>query len=147
MASFNKVILMGNLTRDPEVRYTSGGTAVTDLRLAVNRTYRSASGEDKEETVFVSCDVWGRQAETSGEYLSKGSQVLVEGRLKLDEWEKDGQKFSRLGVTAERVQFLGSPRRSSAPGDAPPDAGSGPRPPSGGRGQDFSGEEEDDIPF
>ncbi len=111
MASFNKVLLMGNLTRDPEVRYTPGGQAVADLRMAVSRRFRSADGQDREETCYVNVTVWAKQAETCGQYLKKGSPAFVEGRLKFDEWEKDGQKFNRLSVVAERVQFLGgSPR-------------------------------------
>ena len=110
MASFNKVILMGNLTRDPEIRYTPSGTAVGDLRMATNRRFRTADGQERDETCFVGVTVWGRQAETCGEYLKKGASALVEGRLKYDEWEKEGQKFSRLSVVAERVQFLGGPR-------------------------------------
>ena len=110
MASFNKVILVGNLTKDPELRYTPTGTAVCDLRMAVSRKYRLADGQEKEETCFVGVTVWKRQAETCSEYLRKGSSALVDGRLKLDEWEKDGQKHSRHSVVAERVQFLGSPR-------------------------------------
>ncbi|HMP73199.1 MAG TPA: single-stranded DNA-binding protein [Kiritimatiellia bacterium] len=147
MASFNKVILMGNLTRDPELRHISSGTAVTELRLAINRQYRSGSGEDREEVVYVSVDVWGRQAETCGEYLKKGSPVMVEGRLKLDEWEKDGKKMSKLGVVAERVQFLGSPRRG-AMADGPDDGGGAPSG-SGGSSErgGFTGEDDEDIPF
>ena len=110
MANLNRVYLMGNLTRDPEIRYTPGGRAVGDLRLAVNRTFQTADGERRDETCYVSIVVWGRQAETCGEYLRKGSPVLVEGRLQYDEWEKEGQKFNRLRVVANRVQFLGSPR-------------------------------------
>ncbi len=107
MANFNKVLLMGNLTRDPEVRYTPSGMAVADLRLAVNRRYRSADGQEHEETCFVNVTVWGKQGENCGQYLKRGRPVFVEGRLKYDEWEKDGQKFNRLSVVAERVQFLG----------------------------------------
>lgn len=106
MADLNKVFLMGNLTRDPEVRHTPGGMAVADLGMAINRNFRDKSGNDRDEVVYVKVTVWGRQAETSGQYLTKGSPVMVEGRLKLDEWEKDGQKQSRLGVVAERIQFL-----------------------------------------
>ncbi len=113
MVSVNRVMLAGNLTRDPEVRYTPSGRAVSALGLAVNRRYRTSEGEDKEEVCFVDIDVWGRQAETCGEYLGKGSPVLVEGRLRLDQWEKDGQKNSKLKVVADRVQFLGAPRSSS----------------------------------
>jgi single-strand DNA-binding protein len=118
MASMNRVYLLGNLTRDPEVRYLSSGKAVADLRLAVNRKYRTASGEEKDETCYVSVAVWGRQAETCGQYLSKGSPALVEGRLQYEEWEKDGQKNNRLRVVAERVQFVGAPRRAES-GEAP----------------------------
>ncbi|MBM4144099.1 MAG: single-stranded DNA-binding protein [Lentisphaerae bacterium] len=114
MASLNKVFLAGNLTRDPEVRYTPSGTAVSDLGMAVNRKFRSANGEDREETCFVTVVVWARQAETCGQYLRKGSPILVEGRLQYDEWEREGQKQSRLRVVAERVQFLGG-RRSDEP--------------------------------
>jgi single-strand DNA-binding protein len=107
MANFNKVMLMGNLTRDPEVRYTPSGMAVADLRLAVNRRYRSADGQERDETCFVNVTVWGKQGETCGQYLKRGRPVFIEGRLKFDEWEKEGQKFNRLSVVAERVQFLG----------------------------------------
>lgn len=119
MATLNKVMLIGNLTRDPEVRYTPSGSAVSDVRMAVSRKFKTSDGQEKEETCFVSVTVWGRQAETVGEYLRKGSPIFVEGRLKLDEWEKDGQKQSRLTVVAERVQFLSAPRRGEV-GDAPP---------------------------
>lgn len=112
MASLNTVLLIGNLTRDPEVRYTPSGKAVGDLRLAVNRRYRTADGDDRDETCYVDIVVWGRQAETCGEYLRKGSPVLVEGRLQYNEWEKDGQKQSRIRVVAQRVQFLSSARRA-----------------------------------
>ena len=122
MASYNKVILMGNLTKDPEVRYTPSGTAVGDVRLAVNRKFKGNDGQEKDETCFVGVTVWGRQAETCGEYLKKGSPVLVEGRLKLDEWEKDGQKHSRLGVVGERVQFLSGPKTSEFRDSPPPPA-------------------------
>jgi single-strand DNA-binding protein len=120
MTSLNRVILLGNLTRDPEVRYTPSGTAVGDLRLAVSRKFKTAEGENKEETCFVGVTVWGRQAETCAEYLSKGSPALIEGRLKYDEWEKDGQKQNRLTVVAERVQFVGGGRGGAeARGEAP----------------------------
>lgn len=152
MANFNKVILVGNLTKDPEVRYTPSGTAVGDLSMAINRRFRGSDGEDREETCFVDVTVWGRQAETSGEYLRKGRPVLVEGRLKLDRWEKDGQKHSRLGVVAERVQFLGSPRggelRDSAPAspsDAVP-AAAPEQPPEKPGVEDDTGDE-DNLPF
>ncbi len=111
MASFNKVILVGNLTRDPQVRYTTGGTAVTDIGLAINsQWFDKQSNQRKEETTFVDVTLWGRQAEVAGEYLSKGRPVLIEGRLQLDQWDdKDtGQKRSRLKVVCENMQMLGS---------------------------------------
>ena len=110
MANFNKVILAGNLTRDPELRYTPKGMAIAKITLAINRTWRNEAGESKEEVTFVDVDAFGRQAETIGQYLEKGSPFLVEGRLKLDQWDdkQTGQKRSRLGVTLEGFQFLGS---------------------------------------
>ena len=118
MASFNRVILMGNLTRDPEVKYISTGKAVAELGLAINESYRNKAGENVEQTCFVDVTVWDRQAETCGQYLSKGSPVLVEGRLQLDQWEnQQGEKRSKLRVRANRVQFLGSPRGGAESGD------------------------------
>ncbi len=115
MADLNRVILAGRLTRDPELRYTPSGTATVDLGLAISESYRTKSGELKESTCFVDIVVWGRQAETSAEYLSKGSPALIEGRLQLDQWETDkGEKRSRLRVKADRVQFLSSPRREGS---------------------------------
>lgn len=111
MASFNKVILLGNLTRDPEVKYTPGGTAVTDIGLAVNRSwFDKQSNSRKEEVTFVDVTLWGRTAEIAGEYLSKGRPVLIEGRLQLDSWEDKttGQKRSRLRVVGENMTMLGS---------------------------------------
>ena len=121
MASLNKVMLIGNLTQDPEVRRTSSGTAVSTLRLAVNESYQSKSGERVEKTLFLDVDVWDRQAETCQQYLSKGSPVFVEGRLQMDQWDdkETGQKRSRLKVRAERVQFLSGPRRDGAVRDTP----------------------------
>jgi single-strand DNA-binding protein len=127
MASYNKVLLMGNLTRDPEVRYTPKGTAIANLGLAVNRVYTLDSGEQKEEVTFVDVEVWGRQAETAGQYLCKGRPVFIEGRLRLDSWEdkESGQKRNKLKVVAERVQFLGAPRagaefKEGTPAEQPP---------------------------
>jgi len=111
MASFNKVILVGNLTRDPQVKYIPSGMAVAELGLAVNRTwFDKQSNQKKEETTFVDVTVWGRQAEIAGEYLTKGRPVLVEGRLQLDTWDdkQTNQKRSKLRVVAEQLQFLGS---------------------------------------
>jgi single-strand DNA-binding protein len=112
--SYNRVILVGNLTRDVELKYTPSGTAVTDVGLAVNDRRKSQTGEWIEETTFVEVTLWGRTAEVASEYLSKGSPVLIEGRLKLDTWETDGQKRSKLRVVGERMQLLGG--RSSAAG-------------------------------
>ena len=125
MASYNRVMLMGNLTRDPEVRYTPKGTAVCTLGVAVNEYYTTQSGEKKEETVFVDVDVWGRQAETAGQYLTKGRPVFVEGRLRLDQWDdkETGQKRSKLKVVGMNIQFLGAPRgaefKDQPPGQEP----------------------------
>ena len=150
MASLNRVFLAGNLTRDPEVRYTPSGKAVGDLRMAVNRQYRMADGETRDETCFVNVVVWGRQAETSGEYLKKGSGLLVEGRLQYDEWEKDGQKFNRLRVVAERVQFLGAPRGAGHRDDSAPVDGARPSAPPPSPPPVAGGEEsgdDDNLPF
>ena len=120
MASYNRVLLMGNLTRNPEIRYTPSGTAVVDLGLAVNESFKNKAGETVEQTCFVDVVVWGRQAETSSEYLHKGSPVFIEGRLQLDQWEsQEGEKRSKLRVRADRVQFLGSPGKSTEYADAP----------------------------
>ena len=151
MASFNRVILMGNLTRDIELKYTPSGTAVTDIGLAVNDRRKSASGEWVEETTFVDVTLWGRTAEVASEYLSKGSPVLIEGRLKLDTWETDGQKRSKLRVSGERMQMLGgrggggggggsrAPQRDESEFSQPASFDGG-----GGGGGDAGGEE---IPF
>jgi single-strand DNA-binding protein len=108
MASFNRVILLGNLTRDVEVRYLQSGTAVADVGLAVNDRRKGQNGEWIEETTFVDVTLWGRTAEVAGEYLGKGSPILIEGRLKYDTWEKDGQKRSKLSVVCERMQMVGA---------------------------------------
>ena len=118
MASLNKVFLIGNLVRPPELRYTPSGTAVADLRIAVNRQFTMQTGEKRDETCFLTVVVWGKQAETCGEYLDKGRPIMVEGRLQTREWEtKDGQKRSVVEVVAERVQFLGA--RGKEPVGAP----------------------------
>jgi single-strand DNA-binding protein len=148
MAGYNRVILIGNLTKDPEVRYTPKGTAVADLRMAVSR-----KNKDKDEVCFIDVVVWEKQAELCGEYLRKGSQFLVEGRLVLEEWEnKEKQRVSRHRVVAERIQFLGSPK---GPGSG---AGRGPAedapPPSRDSGHfesdppgDRMGADDDNLPF
>ena len=121
MASFNKVILVGNVIRSPELRTTPSGLSVTDVDLAVNSRRKSATGELVDEVTYVNnITLWGREAEVVCEYTSKGSPLLVEGRLKLDSWEQDGQKRSKLKVVGERVQLLGS--RGGSTGD---DEGSG----------------------
>ena len=158
MASFNKVILVGNLTRDPELRYTPKGTAIAKIGLAVNRVWTNEAGEKKEEVTFVDVDVFGRTAENVGQYMRKGSPILIEGRLRLDQWDdkQTGQKRSKLGVVAETVQFLGAargdssgtrdseggealaqPRSRPAPAPAAPSAPAPDGPPP----------EEDDVPF
>ncbi len=110
MAALNKVMLIGNLTRDPEVRYTPKGSAVADLAIAVNRTYTVDGGERMEETTYVDVVVWAKLAELAGQYLSKGRRVFVEGRLQMDSWEdrQTGQKRTKLRVVAENIQFLDS---------------------------------------
>jgi single-strand DNA-binding protein len=139
MASLNKVFLIGNLVRPPELRYTPSGTAVADLRLAVNRNYTLQSGEKREETCFLTVIVWGKQAETCGEYLDKGSPILVDGRLQTRDWEtKDGQKRSVVEVVAERVQFMG--RGKATAGAAVPSAAEP-------FGEEPAGAAEDDVPF
>jgi single-strand DNA-binding protein len=152
MASFNKVILVGNLTRDPELRYTSKGTAIAKIGLAVNRVWTSETGEKKEEVTFVDVDVFGRTAENVGQYMRKGSPILIEGRLRLDQWDdkQTGQKRSKLGVVAETVQFLGGPRsgEGSAPAPARPAASRGnvsqPQPDADSDAPPVEG---DDVPF
>ncbi len=121
----NRVFLLGNLTRDPQVRQTPSGQAVTDLGVAVSETYRNKAGELVESVCFADVVVWGRQAETCGQYLKKGAPVIVEGRLQLDQWQTDqGEKRSRLRVRADRVRFLGRGRAADAvgPGDVPAEA-------------------------
>ena len=153
MASFNKVILLGNLTRDPEVRYTPKGTAVTELGMAVNRVYTAENGEKREETTFVDVTLWGRVAEIVGEYCKKGRPLFVEGRLQLDTWDdkQTGQKRSKLKVIGEALQLIGSrpggatpaeggeeerPARSSGKPAAPPKSADAPSEP-----------DDDEIPF
>ena len=154
MASFNKVILVGNLTRDPELRYTPKGTAIAKIGLAVNRSWKNEAGETKEEVTFIDVDSFGRQAEVIAQYFRKGRPILVEGRLKLDQWDdkQTGQKRSKLGVVLEGFSFLDSTRTegagsgdagrprptSSAPAAGP--AGNGPEP-------EAAAPQEDDVPF
>jgi single-strand DNA-binding protein len=134
MASLNRVLLIGNLVRPPELRYTPSGTAVSDLRVAVNRSYTTQGGERREETCFLTVVVWGKQAEASAQYLEKGSPLFVEGRLQTRDFEtKEGQKRNVVEVVAERVQFLGRPK---AGGPAP----------EGPSGEEPAGDV-DDVPF
>lgn len=117
MANVNKVILIGNVTRDPEVKFTSKGSAVTDIGLAINRNYTLDNGEKREETTFVDVELWGRLAEIAGEYAKKGRPIYIEGRLRMDTWEDkaSGQKRSRMKVVGENLQLLGSRTEGSAP--------------------------------
>jgi single-strand DNA-binding protein len=152
MASFNKVILLGNLTRDPEVRYTPKGTAVTELGMAVNRVYTAENGEKREETTFVDITLWGRTAEIAGEYLKKGRPVFIEGRLQLDTWDdkQSGQKRSKLKVVGEGLQLIGSrPGGGGSGGGGDEEGSSAPRsskaapPPKAAP----SAPDDDEIPF
>lgn len=155
MANFNKVILAGNMTRDPELRYTPKGTAIAKFGLAINRNWTAEDGQKREEVTFVDVDAFGKQAEVIGQYLKKGRPVLVEGRLKLDQWDdkQTGQKRSRLGVVLESFSFLdsgnreggGAPSASSAPAAARPARPAASAPPP-----DHGGDEPpqgDDVPF
>ena len=150
MASFNKVILLGNLTRDPEVRYTPKGSAVCDLGIAVNRVYTTEGGERREEVTFVDVVLWARLAEIAGEYLRKGRPVFIEGRLQLDTWDdkQSGQKRSKLRVIGETMQLLGG-RPPGAGGGAPAEGGearpakSTPPPKAGAAAEP----DDDEIPF
>ncbi|HEY4360307.1 MAG TPA: single-stranded DNA-binding protein [Bryobacteraceae bacterium] len=138
MPNYNRVILVGHLTRDPECKYTPKGTAVSNFGLAVNHKYKTDSGGVKEEVYWGEVEVWGSQAEACKEYLAKGRAVLVEGRLKTEQWESGGEKKSRTRIRADRVQFLSSPdsqKREPRREEAPPEEG---------RAVDESG---DDIPF
>ena len=161
MPNFNKVILAGNITRDPELRYTPKGTAVAKIGLAINRNWKDESGQQKEEVTFVDVDAFGRQAEVISQYLKKGRPILIEGRLKFDQWDdkQTNQKRSRLGVVLESFQFLdsggggggggfsGGGGGGGAPRPAAPNRPSGPAasppPPS----DDMPPDAEDDVPF
>ena len=149
MASFNRVILVGNLTRDPELRYTPKGTAVAQLGVAVNRQWKTDTGEAKEEVTFVDVEAFGRQAEVIGQYLKKGRPILIEGRLKYDTWEdkQTNQKRSKLKVVLESFQFLDAGRAEGAPAGAPAAA----RRPAAGDSAPMAEPEappvDDDVPF
>lgn len=131
MASYNRVILLGNLTRDPELRYTPSGTAVTDIGLAVNDRRKNANGEWVDEVTFLDVTLWGRTAEVVGEYCSKGSPLFVEGRLKQDKWQdkNTGENRYKLKIIGDRIQLLG--------GKTGAGAGGGPRPAGGGRAASY----------
>jgi single-strand DNA-binding protein len=151
MASFNKVILLGNLTRDPEVRYTPKGSAVCDLGIAINRQYTLDSGEKREEVTFVDVVLWSRLAEIAGEYLKKGRPIFIEGRLQLDTWDdkQSGQKRSKLRVIGETMQLLGGRPPGTGGGSEGGEEGKAsrgkttppPKPAAGGEPDD------DEIPF
>ena len=161
MANYNKVLLMGRLTRDIELKYTPSNQAVANIGLAVNNRYKTKDGEDKEETTFVDCEAWGRTAEVLKQYLAKGKPVFIEGRLKLDQWQdKEGGNRSKLKVVVEGFQFIdskgggegasnsGPPTGRSAgapPSGKPQPAYTGGPPTSSGAGHEPLGE--DDIPF
>jgi single-strand DNA-binding protein len=153
MANFNKVILAGNLTRDPELRYTPKGTAIAKITLAINRTWKSDTGESKEEVTFVDVDAFGRQAEVIGQYLKKGRPLLVEGRLRYDTWDdkQTNAKRSKLGVVLEGFQFMDSGKQDGGGGgDAPraPRPAPAPAAPAGPEaGPDAAPPEDDDVPF
>ncbi|HSG71851.1 MAG TPA: single-stranded DNA-binding protein [Planctomycetaceae bacterium] len=162
MASFNKVILVGNLTRDPQVRYTPSGSAVTDIGLAVSRTwFDKQTNSRKEDTTFVDVTLWGRTAEVAGEYLSKGRSVLIEGRLQLDQWDdkETGQKRSKLKVIGENMTMLGSGGGGGGKGGGQPSGAaqsSGPQDSSGPPPESYAGDPAqsfyddgpaDDVPF
>jgi single-strand DNA-binding protein len=155
MANYNKVILIGNLTRDPELRYTPKGMAIAKLGLAVNRSWKTEAGENREEVTFVDVDAFGRQAETLGQYMKKGRPIMIEGRLRLDTWEdkQTNQKRSKLGVVLESFQFLDfgrggddstAPRsQAAAPAEAPPATPSHSPP----QANESAPTEDDDVPF
>jgi single-strand DNA-binding protein len=154
MANLNKVLLLGNLTRDPELRYTPKGTAVADIALAINRVWTNEQNQKQEETTYVDITLWGRQAELAQQYLTKGRGCFIEGRLQMDTWEDKatGQKRSKLKVVAENLQFLpdgkggpGGPQQPSGGRPAPAQSSGMPQGGSAAPHTDFH--EEDDIPF
>jgi single-strand DNA-binding protein len=152
MANFNKVILAGNLTRDPELRYTPKGTAIARLGVAINRKWKSETGEMKEEVTFVDVDAFGKTAETIGQYLKKGRPILIEGRLRYETWEdkQSGQKKSKLGVVMETFQFLDSGGGRGEGGEAPVAPRSRPAATSAPAAEPVEGDappEHDDVPF
>ncbi len=156
MASYNRVILMGNLTRDPELRYTPKGTALAKIGLAVNRVWRTETGENKEEVTFVDVEAWSQPAETIAKYMKKGSPLLIEGRLRLDQWDdkQTGQKRSKLVVVCENFRFVGpaGPRENemaepARPRPAATPAPAAPAPAPEAAEADPPAPEHDDVPF
>ncbi len=158
MANVNKVILIGNVTRDPEVKFTPKGSAVTDIGLAINRNYTLDNGEKREETTFVDVELWGRLAEIAGEYAKKGRPIYIEGRLRMDSWEDktSGQKRSRMKVVGENLQLLGGRPGGSSSGGGGDYEGGGhseqrtsqrPATPRPSSPPPSSSEPDDDIPF
>jgi single-strand DNA-binding protein len=160
MASYNKVLLMGNLTRDVQIKSTAGNQSVADISIAVNRKFKTKDGQDREEVTFVDCECWGPRAEVIAKYFSKGKPIFIEGRLKLDSWEdKDGQKRSKMRVVIDDFQFVES--RSGGGGGAggggggeeggresySPSRSSGENRGGGGGGGGHSGIQEEEIPF
>ncbi|MFZ4751515.1 MAG: single-stranded DNA-binding protein [Phycisphaerales bacterium] len=152
MASYNKVLLMGNLTRDVQLKSTSGNQSVADIAIAVNRKYKLKDGTEREEVTYVDCECWGPRAEVIAKYFSKGKPIFIEGRLKLDSWEdKDGQKRSKMRVMIEDFQFVESRGGGGGGGGGGGDEGGyAPSRSSGGgsrAGASHSGIQEDEIPF
>lgn len=148
MASLNKVFLIGNLTREPELRTTPKGTAICQFGLAVNREFKDESGAKRDETTFIDVEAWGKQAELVAKYLTKGSPAMIEGRLRFDQWEDkaSGQKRSRLKVVLENVQFLGAPRGRDGASQASGDNGASP-PRSAPPQQHQQPPIDEDVPF
>ena len=150
MPSYNKVLLMGNLTRDVQIKSTSGGQSVADIAIAVNRKFKTKDGQDREEVTYVDCECWGPRAEVIAKYFSKGKPIFVEGRLKLDSWEdKDGQKRSKMRVVIDDFQFVeGRGGGSGGGAGAADDGGYAPSRSSGGGSRGgHSGIQEEEIPF
>jgi len=155
MANLNKVMLIGNLTRDPELRYTPSGKAVADISLAINRVWNNEQGQKQEDTIYVDVTLWGRQAELAQQYLSKGRSAYIEGRLQMDTWDdkETGKKRSKLKVVGDHLQFMSDGKGGAGGGSAPAQGGpqaaqqrSGP-PQGASAAPPNEFQEEDDIPF
>lgn len=156
MRGFNKVVLMGNLTRDPELRTTPQGSTVCSFSLAVNRTWKNASGEQQEAVDYIDCNIWGKPAEIIDQYMNKGSGILVSGRLQQRSWEQDGQKRSKVEVVVEDFNFVGGgdgsggSRSSGGSSSSNASSSSSSNPPAGGKKSEEADDEPinlDDIPF